>query len=146
MQQPSSRGPLLFGGDDGELCVIASPSHPMVIGDVIELPSGLQGELMSLRIVGVEGVSVRETFVMPITDDAAIGSSEYPPSSAAWVLRESADGAHLAGGVPSNVILVIERESERPGSIEAIQVEYKVKGAAYSAVGTTSYLLDDDCE
>jgi len=146
-------GPVHWGSDGRDadtLCSTVGVATPMLVADVLEAPPGEQIEVIDIEPVNPQRIEVSEIAIAPLdADSASIGNSPIPPeddlTSSIWNARRPVAGYELAPGDRADVLVVAERTTDDPGSIENLRIRYRAGGIVYEKAASTFYLFAEDC-
>jgi hypothetical protein len=118
----------------------------VLFGDVFSIQTPQSATLLSIELVGASGVELVDSFVLPLVSEASLGVSLFPPTDLdTWSAREDAIGYVLEPGTDVNLAVVLERTGDAPGEVTSLRAGYSVDGKTYTSVGTTQYVLGDNC-
>lgn len=80
-----------------------------------------------VRLVEPDGLTLRESFLLPIVNRTLMGTGALPPSVPVWAERQQAIGADLAPGETWNLALVLDR-GKHPGRFVDVEVAFTADG------------------
>jgi hypothetical protein len=136
----------VFGGQQGTECVSVLQDQTVLIGDVITAPSAESITITGVRLFDSNGISVQHSYILPITDQGAIGSSAFPPkNSKGWDSRANATEAIMTANESRNLVLQLRKDSEGVARANAVAISYTADGRAFEKLGTTAYQLKTRC-
>lgn len=140
-------GPLLFGGDDGTLCVPAGSSPDYTYGfDALDNQTDGELTLESVRLVGASNLSlVGAGHVAPIEGLTVLGAIPgWPPASTSTAFeRRRALPVVVAPQESLNLLLHVRVEV--PARFEAVEVTYTGAGRARTVRNSTAFEVRDRC-
>jgi hypothetical protein len=143
-QALAEAGPLELGGDDGSLCIPVASGDSGFVGDVIEVPEGVDLTITGVRLASAQGMTLVGSYLLDV-NGATVGSSLKAPTTPEWDDREDAVGASVASGEVKNLVLEVRRDSEGAASAAAMIVTYTVLGRSFEKSASTEYVLTDSC-
>jgi hypothetical protein len=128
--QPASAGPLDRPAGVSHLCVPLRGTAPVVVGDeALENHARARATIQAVRLVGPEGLTLTEAFLLPVANKTLLGTTTRPEGSPVWTQRVKAQGAVVDARDSRNLALVVSRSGR--GSFRDVEVTYTADGHRY---------------
>lgn len=125
-----AQGAAPLAGDESlmALCTPVPGTAPVVSADeILRNETDDAVTVDAVRLVGAQGVTLRDAHIVPIEDRTLLGTTPMPPASSVWQERRQAVGATLAPGETWNLALTLDR-SAQPSRFTDVEVDVTAGG------------------
>lgn len=151
-EQPGA-GPLVVGGQSGDLCLPTPPSPDYTFGlHALPLTGDRPVTLTGVSLVAAEAVQIKDAYLVPVGQSLIGTSRGWPPPAerldpegALWGRRVPANGATITPGADHTSNLVLHLLVSGDGGFDAVRVTYASENDNYQADTTIKVRFAAKC-